>query len=234
MDDVTARKLVEINRIFYADFAAAFAATRSGPQPGFASLLRWLPTRSFALLDVGCGEGRFRRSLADHGAVFTYTGVDMTADLLERARLEPTDVMIQRDLSQPNCLAGLGTFDCIACLSTLQHIPGQANRVRVLAEMREHLSPGGVLLLGNWQFMDSPRQRRKLVAWARVGIDPAQVGPEDHLLTWNKGGSGLRYAAHLDEAMVLALAAEAGLRQIASFHSDGREGNLNLYSILGV
>lgn len=232
MNDATARRLVELNRVFYEAFAEPFAETRAEPQPGFARLAGALPPGPHTVLDVGCGDGRFGRYLREAGCDLSYTGVDLTPGLLAHARSAAGDVLLVRDLSQPGALDGVGLFSCIACLSTLHHIPGHDRRVMLLREMADHLTPGGLLFLGTWQFLDSPRQRRKLRDWSLVDIDPSDVGPEDYLLSWQRGGSGLRYVAHLDAAATRRLVAEAGLRLLDTFRDDGREGDLNLYSIL--
>lgn len=233
MNDQTVEQLVELNRVFYQTFAQAFAETRAAPQPGFAQLVECLSPGPQTVLDVGCGDGRFGRYLREHDRQIHYTGIDLTPELLERARSAADDRLLSRELSRPGALDGLPTYSCIVCLSTLQHIPGRANRVRLLREMHDHLVPGGLLFLGNWQFMDSPRQRRKLRDWSLAGIDPLAVDPEDHLLSWSRAGTGLRYVAYLDEANIVQLLNEAGLQPIEFFRSDGREGNLNLYSIAG-
>lgn len=233
MDDDTARRLVELNRAFYETFAEPFAATRAEPQPGFARLAAALPPGPQTLLDVGCGDGRFGRYLREQGLPLAYTGVDLTPGLLAHARSAPDDVLLVRDLSRAGALDGLPQYSCIACLSTLQHIPGHDRRAALMREMAAHLVPGGVLFLGTWQFLDSPRQRRKLRDWSLVGIDPGAVGPEDYLLSWQRGGDGLRYVAFLDRVATERLATAAGLEVHDAFRSDGREGNLNLYSILG-
>jgi SAM-dependent methyltransferase len=233
MDEHTVQQLVELNRAFYAAFAEPFAETRAEPQPGFARLATYLPTGAIDLLDVGCGDGRFGRFLREAGHTIHYTGVDLTPGLLDRARSGDDDVLLVRDLSRPGSLDCLGQFGCIACLSTLQHIPGHQRRLQLLRDMASHLAPDGVLFLGNWQFLDSPRQHRKLRDWSLAGVDPRDVGSEDHLLSWQRGGEGLRYVAHLDAQLTQRLIDEAGLRLLDSFRSDGREGDLNLYSIVG-
>lgn len=232
MTEATARRLVELNRVFYDAFATPFVETRAEPQPGFARLATYLPPGPHTLLDVGCGDGRFARYLRELGHSLTYTGLDLTSGLLALARSAPDDVLLERDLSAPGSLEGLGQFSCIACLSTLQHIPGHDRRLALMQAMDAHLAPGGLLFLGNWQFLDSPRQRRKLRDWSVVGIDPGDVEPEDHLLSWQRGGRGLRYVAYLNEGATRRLVAEAGLRLLDTFRSDGREGDLNLYSIV--
>ena len=230
MDETLVRRLVALNQAFYARFATPFAASRAGPQPGFAQLLAYVPAGWPRLLDVGCGDGRFGRFLAAQGLEVEYFGVDFSADLLGAAT--GPGRFVRRDLSRPDSLSDLGRFAFIVCLATLQHIPGRDNRARLLAEMAAGLEPGGHIALANWQFIASQRQRRKIRPWAEAQIDTADLEAGDYLLSWQRGGYGLRYVALLDAAETQRLADVAGLRVVAQFHSDGREGDLNLYTIL--
>jgi len=232
MQITVAQQLLALNRRFYASLAVPFAATRQSPQPGFARLRAALPRAPFSLLDVGCGNGRFGHYLVQQHSLRAYTGVDFSAELLETAVTHVPGRYLQRDLSQPGCLDGLGQFDAAACLAVLQHIPGQANRARLLREMGERLGKDGRLLLSTWQFMDSERQRRKLRDWTEIGLSAADVEPNDYLLTWQRDGFGLRYVCYVDESETEKLAAAAGLRILDQFRSDGKEGNLNLYTVL--
>lgn len=230
MDETTVRRLVALNEAFYARFAAPFAASRAAPQPGYERLLAYAPRPGGRVLDVGCGEGRFRRFLRAQGIDVDYTGVDFAPALL--ALGDASGHLVQRDLSRPDSLADLGRFNLIVCLSTLQHIPGGDNRARLVAEMGARLLPGARLVLANWQFMGSQRQRRKIQPWPVAGLAASDVEPGDYLLSWQRGGVGLRYVALVDEEATRRLAAGAGLDVVAQFRSDGREGDLNLYTIL--
>lgn len=230
MDEATVRRLVALNEAFYTRFAAPFTASRATPQPGYERLLAHVPAGRPCVLDVGCGDGRFGRFLRARGVDADYTGVDFAADLLDAGAGEGR--LLRRDLSRPGCLDDLGDFHFVVCLSTLQHIPGRENRARLLADMAARLAKGARLALANWQFMGSERQRRKVRPWADAGFAPDEVEDGDYLLSWQRGGQGLRYVALLDEAETERLATLAGLRIVAQYHSDGREGNLNLYTIL--
>lgn len=232
MEEAIVRQLVDINATFYRQLAAPFAASRDAPQPGYERLLPDIPERPLTVLDIGCGNGRFGRFLAQQRPI-TYTGVDFSP-----AMFTPIDGVAcrfeTRDLSRPDSFTGLGQYDLVACLSTLQHIPGHRNRERLVREMAACLSPGGLVILVNWQFLHSPRQRRKLVPWYEVGVEPSQVEPGDHLLSWNRGGRGVRYAAHIDEESTKMLANTAKLRIVTQYWADGREGDLNLYTVMAV
>ena len=56
--------------------------------------------------------------------------------------------------------------------------------------------------------------------------------PGDFLLSWQRGGSGLRYVALIDEEATRRLATAAGLRIVDQYRRDGHEGDLNLYTVL--
>ena len=234
MNEATVRRLAALNEAFYSRFAAPFAASRAGPQPGYERLLAYVPAGRPRVFDAGCGDGRFGRFLHASGHEVDYVGVDFSAALLA-ARDVDGDVagrFEQRDLSQPGSLDGLGRFDLIVCLSTLQHIPGRRNRARLLAEMAAGLNAGGRVALANWQFLGSARQRRKIRPWAEAGLDERDVEPGDYLLSWQRGGEGRRYVALVDDEETRRLAEGAGLRIVELFRSDGREGDLNLYALL--
>lgn len=229
--DVVAR-LREINESFYEGLARPFARTRARPQPGFERLLDYTPDGVTRLLDLGCGEGRFGRFfLAQHPGV-EYVGLDGSAPLLERARQALPGRFYHRDLMDEDALDGLGRFDVVSLLAVLQHIPGRSNRVRLLRIITGHLRQQGRLFISTWQFMENARQRRKLVGWSEVALTADDVEDGDHLLTWRSGGFGIRYVAYIDRQEMCELASAAGYTVVDHFRSDGKEGDLNLYTVL--
>ncbi|GAB4264170.1 MAG: hypothetical protein Kow0080_03080 [Candidatus Promineifilaceae bacterium] len=233
MKEETAARLRQLNQQFYEQVADSFADSRERPQPGFALLLAWLPQPCQDVLDVGCGNGRFGQFLHKNGHPVTYTGVDNSIGLLTHARqLLPQGTFQQADMTCPGFLEGFGQFDLIVCLAAMQHIPGQANRARLLAEMADHLTENGRLFLANWQFMNSPRQRRKVRDWSMVGLSAGDVEPNDYLLTWQREGFGLRYVCQIDAEETAVLAQTANLNILHQFRSDGKEGNLSLYTVM--
>jgi SAM-dependent methyltransferase len=231
-EDVT-KKLLAINREFYGQFAKPFAETRATPQPGFYRLLDGLPQSFETILDVGCGEGRLGRFLSGHSnEIKKYIGVDFSPEMLQVAESTGQGEFYLRDLSRPDCLDGLGSFPVIACLATLQHIPSRINRLGLLKQMAGKLLKDGRIVLSNWQFLGSDRQRRKVVSWKTVGLSTDELESGDYLLSWQRDGYGLRYVNYIGIEETMMLANQAGLEVFSQFRSDGREGNLNLYTIL--
>lgn len=232
MDEDVVERILLLNRSFYSEFAETFADSRLHPQPGFRRLLDLLRPSTDCVLDVGCGNGRFGAFLKEQGYTFRYTGVDFSRELLTLAERNVGGRFFQRDVSHSGYLQSVGRFDLVVCLSTLQHIPGRRNRINMLLEMKEHLAARGRIFLANWQFLDSERQRRKIRRWPEVDLSEEEVEDNDYLVSWQREGSGLRYVCYIDAEETAALAAACELRIIDQFRSDGREGNLNLYTVM--
>jgi 2-polyprenyl-3-methyl-5-hydroxy-6-metoxy-1,4-benzoquinol methylase len=246
MKIATQQRLLELNRIFYARVAREFDRSRGGLPAGWELLAPYLPpapeNRPLSVLDAGCGNGRFARFLAGRGGTYEYTGLDADATLLQSAAEQNQALagvrsrFVQADLTEPGWSQAVQAeeqpFDLVVCFAVLHHLPGLALRQRVLAELASLLAPSGVLILSNWQFLTSARFAGKIIGWETIGLSAVDVEPGDALLPWHQGVEAVRYVHQMDEGEVDRLAAFAGLNVTAHFYADGKEGNLNLYSIL--
>ncbi len=242
MDEEIRQRLLELNRQFYARVAAPFDATRRGWPPGLLAIVPHLregiKERPLTVLDVGCGNGRLARLLEHQGLECRYTGVDGCSQLLERAREQTqglcrvTVALHPVDLADPGWAQGLDPrgYHVVVCLATLQHLPGEDLRARVVADLAR-LARRRVIL-SCWQFLDSPRFAARCLDWSQVGIPAQAVEPGDALLPWRQAVEAIRYVHQVDAAELRRLARGAGLSLRALFRADGREGNLNLYAIL--
>ncbi len=241
MDTQAQQRLLQINSDFYNSFADSFAGTRYGAQPGWDRIIPHFPAPC-QVLDLGCGNGRFAHFLDERLEQVDYTGLDGSERLIEIARkqssrLTRTSTKFRTvDLTRPGWEQPyrMGEFDVIVALAVMHHIPGFAARSAFLRAAASCLAPSGWLILSNWRFAHNARMRKKIVPWQQVGLSDADVEPGDYLLDWKKDGTGYRYAHQLDEAEVVELAKEVGLQVIEQFHADGREGDLSLYTVLGL
>ncbi|MFI4896857.1 MAG: pseudouridine synthase, partial [Phycisphaerales bacterium JB059] len=140
--------------------------------PGALRLLA-LPEQA-RLLDVGCGEGVFERYLAKHAPGVTTTGVDASAELIERARAHPLEraafeVADARALDQLNLEPA--AFDAGVSILALMNIDPVEDVFNALAPL---LRPGapfvGVILhpafrspgLSHWGWTRAPGEDRRL------------------------------------------------------------------------
>ena len=258
MNAATARRLLELNRGFYDAFAADFADSRRALQPGMTRALEAIaPFRS--MLDVGCGDGRVGRALAE-GVVAPaprrYVGVDyshnlvlqapatfpngyvfMLCDVARAGWSDDVDEWLRlrspaRGTPQSGARPALRRFDAAVCFSALHHIPGARRRLRLMREMRSLLKPGGRCVVSVWQFLHVPRLARKIAPWSEAGLRPEQVDEGDVVVDWRRGGRGLRYVHHFTQAELIDLCRRAGFDMIETYRSDGQTGDMGLYIVL--
>lgn len=119
----------------YAHAAFRDARDETAAAKTYVSLL---PRRRFSsVLEIGCGEGAFLHALRERGsgrllgfepdrAVPAAPGLEIRPEVWEPAR----------DLGE--------TFDLVACLQTLEHLPDPRAQLR---SFRRHLKPDGLLFL---------------------------------------------------------------------------------------
>jgi 2-polyprenyl-3-methyl-5-hydroxy-6-metoxy-1,4-benzoquinol methylase len=149
------RVAVAVARPFYHEFAWAYDALVVRPvQDEAAGMAARLGARGIgpgaAVLDAGCGSGRYAIALARLG--YLVGGVDRSRELLAEARAAVSEAglpiaLIEGDLADLSRCARPGGYDAIVCRGVLNDVLGEAERAAVLGAFGRALRPGGVLLL---------------------------------------------------------------------------------------
>ncbi|HEY3313282.1 MAG TPA: class I SAM-dependent methyltransferase [Anaerolineales bacterium] len=235
MHPATTRQLIELNRRFYADFGTHFSATRQRIQPGVRKIAAQLVGTEH-ILDLGCGNGEFARSLAKNGFHGIYTGLDFSLPLLSDARSQPDGFsarFFETDLTTPGWerVLGLDHYSLITAFAVLHHIPASEMRLDILQKVRQLMEPTGKFILSSWQFLNSEKLKNRIQPWEAAGLSAADVDENDYLLDWRGGGSGLRYVHHFSPQELDQLATASGFTVSESFFSDGEGDRLGLYQV---
>jgi SAM-dependent methyltransferase len=240
LNQETIAALNAVNRSFYRAHASEFSATRERGWAGWGELFGhvapFLP-RGPAVLDVGCGNGRFARFLFARPEIEgapSYWGVDASPPGLEEAgrRLSGKEnvFLFEHDFvvdatPLPAALAGR-RFDLVVLFGVLHHVPGRSKRSELLARLEEALAPGGLLAYTLWRFDRYERFRKKLVPWeefvSRTGseIDLSELEAGDHIMTWGSGGDAFRYchaASDEEEDSLAATLCSRSMGVVAQF-----------------
>ncbi|MEQ1830520.1 MAG: class I SAM-dependent methyltransferase [Pirellula sp.] len=114
-------------------------------------LSKFLPVMGTSLLEIGTGQGNFKKYV--DGRVANYVSLDIDEKVIERARArDPKGKYEVADISKRSCLElkARFSFDSIICVNVLEHVPDHRSG---LHHMLELLEPGGHLLLFVPSFM---------------------------------------------------------------------------------
>jgi SAM-dependent methyltransferase len=126
----------------YADYRGAEAVLRRE----FASTVAFIRARRGGgrLLEVGCAYGFF---LQEAKPFFEVTGIELAADAAAHARSCGLDVLT--GVADEATLEQLGSFDVIAMLDVIEHLPDPLELLRLLGR---HLAPGGIIVVTTGDF----------------------------------------------------------------------------------
>jgi 2-polyprenyl-3-methyl-5-hydroxy-6-metoxy-1,4-benzoquinol methylase len=126
------------------------------------------PLGATHLLDVGCGEGHLTGRLAESGAAGRITGVDVSAQAVERARAGHGGrarfvVGDVRDLDLPD------DIDVALCADVLYYL-GSRQVASLVDHLAQRVGPGGHLVLAHPQGraprLHAPARRHRLLCLA--------------------------------------------------------------------
>jgi 2-polyprenyl-3-methyl-5-hydroxy-6-metoxy-1,4-benzoquinol methylase len=234
-------KLNAINKTFYQKQADSFDSTRQHPWNGWQQLTPHLEHKPLAVLDLGCGNGRFEQFLvANNISLSSYTGMDLSAELLQRAASEQRNAVHERSFQQIDFTHAKQwpkpqkQFDLVVMLALLHHIPSRALRKQLIRYAASLLHPTGLLILSLWHYELDPRFVQKKVSWKHVPeIQPSELEPGDYLLNWQNDPQKLRYVHIVDQEETHDYIKSSGLRLLHEFRADGASNNLNHYLLLG-
>lgn len=170
-------KIQSLNRQSYEVAAPIFDKTRNHLWPEVAALLATVKAGE-RIVDLGCGNGRLLNGLPSVNVV--YTGIDANEHLLQQARERyPQHTFVRQEL--PDKTTAIPQCNLITAIAFLHHVPRASDRLRLLQQAYEALSPEGRLIITVWNLW----QKRYMTSffqhwWLKSAWN-------DCFLRWNHG-----------------------------------------------
>jgi len=163
-------------RPFYTEYAWAFDLIIDRPvRKDCEAIATWLRERDVlpgsALLDAGCGTGRYSIELARRG--YLVHGVDASRELVDVAKAAAAEGPPAASFSVGDLLTlGGARYDAILCRGVLNDIIKDTDRQVILSRFAQVLRPGGVLILDvrEWE-SSAERKAREPLFRKRVSTD---------------------------------------------------------------
>jgi len=239
MDIKTIQKLRDLDNAFYRDNHASFSQTRSQAWKGWDALIASLPQVPASVLDVACGNMRFKAFLEERLGAFAYYGVDACAPLVPdsmRGSFEQLDLI--EELAAGTLLAHFEAPECdlTACFGFMHHVPSHALRSALMRALVDKTADGGTIAVSFWQFALDESHRRKAQETTRLALQTVDVDLEegDYLLGWQNKPGAYRYCHSFDDGEVAQLLDECGdsVQLVDRFSADGKTGDMNTYIVL--
>ncbi len=182
MKQKTALAIIHKNRESYNQMAGEFSASRARFWDELTVLAEHAHEGA-AVLDIGCGNGRFYSLVQKQKA--HYTGIDNSEGLLSEARKQyPEGKFVTGDATALPFADS--SFDTAYSFAVIHHIPSKALRTQFIREALRVLKPDAVLILTTWDLWQAKYFFRLLRTAMRsiFQLSPLDVG--DMILTFGK------------------------------------------------
>lgn len=210
----------------YDKYAQAFSLTRQSAWNGWLKLEEKHRISKYkSCLDLGCGNGRFFEFLGEIGAKLeTYTGIDISTEMLKIARTKIPD---NHDLINQSVGAHgwsedvAGEFELIVAFGLMHHLLDEEDRKSFFQGVKDLASSKHILCLTFWQFISDEREKKKVIR----ELD----GENNFELKFGENATRQCHFYSPDEAKHLV--EQNGLNIIDTFFADGKSNLLNFYIV---
>lgn len=175
------------------------------------------------ILDIGCGNGRLYEYLSEKNIPFTYTGIDISTNLLyiAQAKYKPyTNAFFEKK----GFLDPLPKtqYHRIIAVASFHHLATHAKRVQALCNMHNALKEDGNLCMTVWNWKHQPKyQSAKKEAKERAWWNPFFT-ENDGIIPFGKEKIP-RYYYWFSEEYIKALLAQTGFEDPEVSFSEGKK-----------
>ncbi|HTX86850.1 MAG TPA: class I SAM-dependent methyltransferase [Candidatus Nanoarchaeia archaeon] len=228
MNKDTQKELLRIVRRNYEDDARTFDETREkNIWPPLLALLQKVELGA-KVLDVGCGNGRLLKVLAERHA--KYIGVDQSESLIKICRDKyPEYKFAVEDILNLGELPEYD-FDYVFCIAVLHHLPSADLRLQALKQLKNKIKTNGKIILSVWNMWPLEKYRKMIYKFALLKIvGKNKMDWNDVLFDWRapRGMMSKRYYHVFFQRELKKLVKKSGLKMEKIF-----KDNFNYYLVL--
>lgn len=135
----------------YNQISDEFSASRVYPWEELQVFIPYFKP-GFKVLDIGCGNGRFIKSLDEAGVDYEYHGIDFSENLIKQAQQQfPQHSFEVADMRALDFDAA--SFDMVVSIAAFHHLTSKKERQDLLDNIYLWLKPGGYLFMTNWNLL---------------------------------------------------------------------------------
>lgn len=182
MKEKKAKKVLEHVKITYDNIAEEFSQSRHYAGKEFPPLLPYLK-KARAILDLGCGNGRFVRYLEQEKLQATYIGIDNSQQFVRIAQeLHPHQKFMRGD--QLNIPLQDQSVDLILNMRAFHHIPSKTMRLQALGEMKRVTKKNGIIIISVWNLWQKKYWKQLITALLRSIFTLGTYAYNDTFISW--------------------------------------------------
>jgi tRNA (uracil-5-)-methyltransferase TRM9 len=238
MKKQTVTQLLQQNSAFYQKYAEEFAATRNYIWQGWNRVGEYLKkfdhehNLTMRVLDLGCGNGRLYKFLADSGVIsdaVSYKGVDDNKYLIDTAQNKyGINLFSLGNALEPLTFVGQG-YNVVTAFGLTHHLPSKELRAKWFTSLCAIIAKEGVICLSFWHF-----DINKAVATSQTISEPKDLENNDYFLGWDNKNDTPRYCHYFDENEIneiIKLFDGQGFVLAQKYQADGKDAKSNTYLI---
>jgi len=216
----------------YNSFAGEFSETRQRKWQEFDDLARenYSDIKTQKILDIGCGNGRLRKFLAERNFSGEYFARDVAENFLDHAKQNLQEFSDTKSgklhFSQGGFLDLLpefsdNYFDEVWAVASFHHLSQDKDRKKALQDIQKILKPEGEIILTVWNLSEQKKYdpQKKEAFWRSVW-NPL-FSERDFLIPWGVQKTP-RYYYSFSEEYLTKLLLEAGFEIQKIFYSEKR------------
>jgi SAM-dependent methyltransferase len=123
-----------------------------------------------------------------------------------------------------------GKFDVIFAFGLVHHIPSSEFRTKWFQQVVSLLKPNGIFVFTTWNY---DRDARFTPVNTEIKNFEEELEDGDYCLGWDNKKDAYRYVHIYTTEEIEKILASSNAKLLSKFSSDGKNGNLNDYYIVG-